>query len=943
MKHHLVRLLCILLIVSGLSSSTGESSNSEISKIPFTSLIGNDFNGVNRPAMRNLLSLPDEHDTALVAALDGTISLMEPKSRKILWSFTSGPSIYSSYQAPVDHHNDKENASGPGGSYFIDCGDDWELYMHNKLGKVKLQMSVEDFLRITPHITDDGGVVLGSKKTTVFLVDAKTGRLIHTYGLSDSLPTSQSNEEKNVLYTTIEERGEFGSMNLTTDELPLYIMRTDYSLKSFDQKSGKVLWNMTVAEIGAAFLCQDAEDSFSGALSDSGYELPSEPGARFNLPLPCQSKAVVYRFRHHNIVESFHRPNMLPEAHHEDMMLTVSTSNQMLPSQPKVDKLLDIHHKNKIFSEPAPNLLLPSQLNADKVLDSHHNSDSALMISLPPSTQNSGISGSQDVKVPYNGGLSMLSEGSSTSSLIPFVIILVGFVTYCCVLVARKQVDMTKKPSKLNATTVPSKRKKIRKSGKNSGIVEKNDNNTSSNLEDGYAHVERDNKLQLNLNQLTDGGTDGRTIGKLFVSNTEIAKGSNGTIVLEGIYEGRPVAVKRLVKAHHDVAFKEIQNLIASDRHPNIVRWYGVEYNQDFVYLSLERCTCSLYDLIQMSSDLSESQMFTEDQATKAMTEYKVRLDSMKGIMQDIKLWKENDYPSPILLKLMRDVVSGLVHLHELGIIHRDLKPQNVLIIKDRSLCAKLSDMGISRRLIGDMSSLGHHATGNGSSGWQAPEQLLHGRQTRAVDMFSLGCVLFFCITGGRHPFGNHLERDINIAKNQVDLFLVENIPEAVDLFSHLLDPNAELRLKALEVFHHPLFWNSEMRLSFFRDTSDRVELEDRETDSDLLNALESVAPVALGAKWDEKMEPAFINNIGRYRRYKFDSVRDLLRVMRNKLNHYRELPTEIQEILGPVPEGFDGYFASRFPKLLIEVYKVMYRYCREEESLHKYFESNLV
>ena len=53
-----------------------------------------------------------------------------------------------------------------------------------------------------------------------------------------------------------------------------------------------------------------------------------------------------------------------------------------------------------------------------------------------------------------------------------------------------------------------------------------------------------------------------------------------------------------------------------------------------------------------------------------------------------------------------------MIHLHELGIIHRDLKPQNVLIIKEKSLCAKLSDMGISKRLVGDMSSLGYHATG---------------------------------------------------------------------------------------------------------------------------------------------------------------------------------------------------------------------------------------
>ncbi len=85
------------------------------------------------------------------------------------------------------------------------------------------------------------------------------------------------------------------------------------------------------------------------------------------------------------------------------------------------------------------------------------------------------------------------------------------------------------------------------------------------------------------------------------------------------------------------------------------------------------------------------------------------------------------------------------------------------------------------------------------------------------------------------------------------------------------------------------------MRLSFIWDTSDKVELEGRETDSDLLKALESIGQVALGGKWDEKMELAFITNIGNYRRYKFDSVRDLLHVMRNKLNHYGELPKQIQ------------------------------------------------
>ena len=55
-----------------------------------------------------------------------------------------------------------------------------------------------------------------------------------------------------------------------------------------------------------------------------------------------------------------------------------------------------------------------------------------------------------------------------------------------------------------------------------------------------------------------------------------------------------------------------------------------------------------------------------------------------------------------------------------------------------------------------------------GSSGWQAPEQLLARsgsdvKQSRAVDVFSLGLVLYYCLTGGKHAFGEGFERDSNI------------------------------------------------------------------------------------------------------------------------------------------------------------------------------------
>ncbi|KAG5529969.1 hypothetical protein RHGRI_030366 [Rhododendron griersonianum] len=243
---------------------------------------------------------------------------------------------------------------------------------------------------------------------------------------------------------------------------------------------------------------------------------------------------------------------------------------------------------------------------------------------------------------------------------------------------------------------------------------------------------------------------------------------------------------------------------------------------------------------------------------------------------------------------------------------------------------------------------------GCGTSGWQAPELLLHGRQTRAIDVFSLGCVLFYCITGGKHPFGDPHERDTNILKDKVKLFLVKHIPEAVDLLDHLLGKKAESRPKASEVLIHPMFWDSDKRLSFLRDASDRVQQED--FGSAILKELERRAPRVLGTKpaskrgknmvllnWDEKIDPSLLNDIDNPRWYYYDRVRDLLRFIRNKKNHFFDLPHEIQDTLGSVPEGFDGYFRSRFPKLLMEVYKVLHKYCSAEEWFKNYFKVSVV
>lgn len=55
-----------------------------------------------------------------------------------------------------------------------------------------------------------------------------------------------------------------------------------------------------------------------------------------------------------------------------------------------------------------------------------------------------------------------------------------------------------------------------------------------------------------------------------------------------------------------------------------------------------------------------------------------------------------------------------------------------------------------------------------GSTGWQAPEQLIlraggEVRQGRSVDIFTFGLLLFYCLTGGQHAFGEAYERDYRI------------------------------------------------------------------------------------------------------------------------------------------------------------------------------------
>jgi len=76
--------------------------------------------------------------------------------------------------------------------------------------------------------------------------------------------------------------------------------------------------------------------------------------------------------------------------------------------------------------------------------------------------------------------------------------------------------------------------------------------------------------------------------------------GSGGTVVFEGEFRGRAVAVKRMLVQHNKVANKEIQFLQKVDLHPNLITYFDKEEDDNFVYLVLEKCEGNLDHLVHL-------------------------------------------------------------------------------------------------------------------------------------------------------------------------------------------------------------------------------------------------------------------------------------------------------------------------------------------------------
>ncbi|HZF47557.1 MAG TPA: protein kinase [Polyangiaceae bacterium] len=108
-------------------------------------------------------------------------------------------------------------------------------------------------------------------------------------------------------------------------------------------------------------------------------------------------------------------------------------------------------------------------------------------------------------------------------------------------------------------------------------------------------------------------------------------------------------------------------------------------------------------------------------------------------------------------LTLTGRVTEALAFAHAQGVIHRDLKPTNLFLPSGDISQLKILDFGVARRLIASR-ALTRTGVLLGTPEYMAPEQARGARQlTPAADLFSLGCILYECLTGEPPFIADHI------------------------------------------------------------------------------------------------------------------------------------------------------------------------------------------
>jgi len=171
--------------------------------------------------------------------------------------------------------------------------------------------------------------------------------------------------------------------------------------------------------------------------------------------------------------------------------------------------------------------------------------------------------------------------------------------------------------------------------------------------------------------------------------------------------------------------------------------------------------------------------------------------------------------------RVMKQIVTAIEYMHRLGIVHRDIKPENILFQSSEE-CSdiKIVDFGLAKQQ--DAGTRGNRsflkASASGTTAYCAPERLNQIQESKAVDMWSIGCIMYFLLFGVP-PFYSEkededehddeickavLEGNIAFEKNNRTISVM-----AQDLLLRFFESDPAKRVTADQVLGHPWIRNS--------------------------------------------------------------------------------------------------------------------------------------
>lgn len=175
-------------------------------------------------------------------------------------------------------------------------------------------------------------------------------------------------------------------------------------------------------------------------------------------------------------------------------------------------------------------------------------------------------------------------------------------------------------------------------------------------------------------------------------------------------------------------------------------------------------------------------------------------------------------------------------------------------------------------------------------------------------------------ISKGSHPFGDLVKRQLNILSYEFEMKIFNHSQMdstsvlAEELITDMISKDPAKRPPAKAILMHPFFWNSEKILNFlqvnfiiesklnarelgvgdsveinmqilnFQDVSDRVEKLDYQIEP--LKTLEKNSKYITRIDWNLHLDSSITSDLRKYRAYQGNSVRDLLRALRNKVQN---------------------------------------------------------